>query len=509
MVLALVLPVAAGLTSCAGRGVPGGERVPTGQAELPIYMNFVIHFDPLVKYLPDPGGTESTREAYERERDNLAWLADYLDEIERKQGLDCVPRLTLEIGGDHAEFYAEDQEGLDLLRGLYNKGIHAFGVHFHKEYKVGEHLWSSVGEGRSGTEMEARVTLDHIREVDRLIGTIVGTSDQSEIRKVNRDITGQLLDRGLALQMGFDMRTGGQNEVMNLFFDHDVYNPWRPGEGWALSEDLEGKTVLFPQAPVLGMIGEHYPLPRGVPEEYTSGMERMIWQDNSVPGMKRKFLFALSEWSYRAETGAEPKVFTFSWLEHLNNIDGNDNARGDIRNMRDEVEEFVGWLNENYVGRSIAGGPVARYASLYDIERSFLEWENLFPGSSSFSYTPTCIDWEVYPYMLKGLAGELAFSQFAGELDAFKSMGVSAYRLFKTYGRNWGFDGGEIVCSGDMEEIYVLMAGAPTIVDFSRVFPGEVTLVAGRDGATSQADSSSIEVSTEPLVVKVDREAAR
>ncbi len=47
--------------------------------ENPIHVTFVIHFDPL----PAPGG-DVLRRAYESERDNLQWLADWLDRLERE-----------------------------------------------------------------------------------------------------------------------------------------------------------------------------------------------------------------------------------------------------------------------------------------------------------------------------------------------------------------------------------------------------------------------------------------
>jgi len=248
----------------------------------PIHVTFVIHFDPLFA----PGGNVP-RWSYEAERDNLAWLVDYLEQVEKQGGRDRVPRLHLQLAGDHAEWYLEDEQGLDLLRRLYQKGLHSFGTHFHRNYKAGAHLWQ---EAPPSPQAVQRVTQDHIAEVDRLIGKIIGNDDPQAIREVNRTITGHLVDQRLAEQMGFTVQTGGRNEAMNLFFDHDVYNPWRPAAGWPLGEDLRSRWLLIPQAPVLGSIGEHSPIPTGVPDEYTRGMQRMVWQDLSVPAMKRKFL---------------------------------------------------------------------------------------------------------------------------------------------------------------------------------------------------------------------------
>ncbi|MBI4659250.1 MAG: hypothetical protein HY735_10450 [Verrucomicrobia bacterium] len=485
-------------------GAAWAQNPPMAVNDHPLHVTFVIHFDPL----PAPRG-QVFRSAYEAERDNLRWLAEYLEQLEQQKGKEFVPHLTLEMAGDHAEWYLEDKEGLDLLRRLYQKGIHSLGTHFHRNHKVGPHLWQETPPSPQAAQ---RVTRDHITEVDRLIGEIIGRNDPQAIRQANCTITGHFLDQRLAEQMGFNVLTGGRNEAMNLFFDHDVYSPWRPARGWPLAEDLDNRWLLIPQAPVLGTIGEHSPLPAGVPEEYTRGMQRMVWQDISVPAMKRKFLHLDLERksALRTPHSAMQKVWVFGWHEHTNDLFP-DEAQGRFRRkMRGAVVEFVEWLNANFIGQRTAGGLVAKYSNADEVRDAFLAWEKAHPRQSSFDYPVQTRDWEKYPYQLKGLARELMYAHHAQELAAFRSKGVHVHQFVKTDGRNWTIRDGKVACAGAAKDIYLLWSdkGEATI-DFSETVKGKVRRVEGKNGKESVVDTKNLSVSEEPIIVNSVERSSR
>lgn len=471
-------------------------------AENPIYVTFVIHFDPL----PAPGGQVS-KPGYERERDNLAWLADYFDQIEREKGPDFVPKLTLEIAGDHAEYYSEDPVGLTLLKRLYAKG-HQLGVHFHSNYKTGLHFWPDA-RPQDTPQIRQRVTADHIKEVDALVAKIIGTSDLTAIRKANHTITGHFLDEGLAQRMGFDLLTGGRNEALNLFFDHDVYNPWRPAttlgpSAWPLAEDLRSPWLLVPQAPVLGAIGEHAPLPAGVPPEYTQGMRSMIWQDLSIPAMKRKFWHLYLEWQLRQKNPnpTDQRVWVFGWHEHTFELSGDDGVYGNMRALRDEVRAYVTWLNENFMNKRTADGKlIAKYAITEEVAQAFRAWEATHPGQSSFNYPVRVRDWNVYPYQLKGLTRELVYAHYETEITTFRDRGVNVHKLLKTDGRNWRYQASRIVSTGPIWPIYLLWSesGEKTI-DFSSVVTGTLKCASGLGGAETAQSTASLRVTEEPII---------
>jgi hypothetical protein len=449
----------------------------------PIHVTFVIHFDPL----PAPG-SKVPRWAYEAERDNLAWLVEFLERLEKEKGKDFVPRLTLEMAGDHAEWYLEDTKGFELLRRLHAKGIHSWGTHFHRNYQTENHVWI---EAPQSSDSPPRVTYDHIMTVDKLIGKLIGSDDPKAIRQVNRTITGHFLDMEMAAKKGFDTLTGGRNEAMNLFFDHDVYTPWRPAMDWSLSEDLSSRWILIPQAPVPGRIGEHSPLPTGVSEEYTRGMRTQIWQDLSVAALKRKFLHLFLE--PKSETG---KLRVFGWHEHTNDLFP-DSTPGPRKKLRRELVELVEWLNANFIGNG------TRYSNCDEVRDEFLAWEKAHPKQSSFDYSVKKRDWEKYPYHLKGLARELMYSHHDKEISAFNDKGVHVHKLLKTDGRNWSVRDGKVVCDRTTKDVYLLWSDKGTVtIDFSKIVAGKLRRVEGASGKESVAEATKLVVTTEPVIVE-------
>jgi hypothetical protein len=309
--------------------------------------------------------------------------------------------------------------------------------------------------------------------------------------------------------MGFDLLTGGRNEVLNLFFDHDVYNPWRPamtlGPGaWPLSEDLKSSWILVPQAPVLGAIGEHSPLPAGVPLEYTQGMRFMVWQDLSIPAMQRKFWHLYLEWLNRQKSTnpAEQRVWVFGWHEHTNNLFADDDTYGNIRNLRDEVREYVTWINDHFISKRTTDGKlIAKYATAEEVANTFRAWETAHPGQSSFSYPVRVRDWDLYPYQLKSLTRELMYAHYEGEITAFRAKGVNAHKLLKTDGRNWVYQNGRVASTKPAWDVYLLWSevGEKT-VDFSGVLSGTVKCTTGRGGAETVQPAASLRVTEEPII---------
>lgn len=480
LVMACIFFASARAVDCAGSA--------STCAANPIHVTFVIHFDPL----PTMQG-EVPRSAYEAERDNLAWLADYLDALEKERTGAFVPRLTLEMAGDHAEWYIEDDVGLELLGRLYRKGFHCFGTHFHRNLRQAPHVWRDA----ASPESSALVTSEHIAMVDRLVGKIIGSDDPKRIRAANRTITGHYIDLETAANAGFDTMTGGRNEAMNLFFDHDVYNPWRPADGWPLGEDLDSRWILVPQAPVLGQIGEHAPIPAGVPDGYTRGMRGMIWQDLSVPAMRRKFLHLYLE----RRNAREDRVWIFGWHEHTSDLFPADGRRG-ARNFRSAVTGFVEWLNANFIGGGNPDGrPAVRYSNTDEVRDAFLSWERARPNRSSFSYEARSCDWEKYPYRLRGLAWALICSHHEREIDYFKKQGVHAHRLMKAPDRDWYLEGGQVKTAAPPQEIYLLWSDRGEVtIDFGQFASGRLQCIAG-SGARSMVDAGKLLVGSEPIVV--------
>ncbi|MGH9673277.1 MAG: hypothetical protein ACRD44_08850 [Bryobacteraceae bacterium] len=451
-----------------------------------INVLFTIHFDPLQA----PGGQVS-RTAYEGQRDNLAWLADYFDEIERSSGAAFAPKLTLEIAGDHAEYYSEDPVGLALLQRLHARG-HELAIHFHTNYKTGSHQWMD-GQSQNTPEMRRRVTEDHIKEVDALVAKVIGNSDPAAVRRANHTIQGHFTDEAYALEQGFDIITTGQTEILNSFFDHDPWNPFRlrsvaPGAS-QLQEDLNGPWIMVPSASVLGAIGRH-----------------TVWVDVSPAAMRRKFLNLLLERRNRRLGGAtaDERVWAFGWHEHLANISANDGVYGNIANLRDEVIELVSWLNHNFIGqRDSKGALIARYATASEVASELKSWEEAHRGQSSFNYARRTTDWEAYPYQLRGLTSQLMNSHHESEIPGFRAEGVHAHKLLKTDDQNWSFRGGQIVSSSATWPIYLMWSDEGEVtIDLSGSVASELTCVAAdaNDHVGVSADPRGVRVGATPVV---------
>ncbi|MEW5760032.1 MAG: CARDB domain-containing protein [Candidatus Thermoplasmatota archaeon] len=456
----------------------------------PIYINYIMHFDPV----PTTAGGNIEKSKWERfSRETMAWLAGYFDALEKNVGKDFAPKVTFELAGDHAEWYNEDQIGLTIMENFYKKN-HAFGVHFHVNYKAGPHYWPTAPESMSWTE----ITEDHVNEVDALLSKVINSTDPSALRNVNHILTGQKVDYAWGLSKGFDTRTGGlYTELLNLFFDHDPYNPYRIGTdetAWGLSEVPDGEWVITPIPTTLGMIHEHGgAIPPDVDPNYTVG-QKWVWQDTSVPAMKRKFLALYLEWRENEKRGNK-KIWVFGWHHHPHQLVGEDNAYGNASFFRDELKEMVNWLNENFIGK------VARYASTEESRQKFIDWEKENPGKSSFNYPVKTRDWDVYPYLLKGLANELMYSHYDKEIMGFGD--VKVHKLLRTEGRNWTFSrDGEIVSSAPTEEIYLIWSeNGEKIIDFSSIVRGQLKCFDGYevDKYTIQS-STKLQINETPIV---------
>jgi len=419
--LGLCLGLLAVLLSAGGGDAQGGASVVSvvgaSPYEPPIYVTFNVHFDPVLDHY----------EIWRERKDNLLWLASF---VEGYSG-PYQPKLNLEVQGDQAEFYLEEDpeaaEGRAALTALYEAG-HSFGTHMHHTLRGEEpHSWRVLwGEATAAQAVES--WQDHIEWVERLYAAITGVDDPEFLREMNASAA-TILPRGLeahwqafagtyrdpmtgeTVPHGFPIETGGYNETFYCFFDHDVQNPWRPGSRGPLDEDLSAPFVLIPGMPPLGGVGYHGP--------------SACYEDNSLPARQRMFLQIFLERLYREYTGAEDKIWTFGWHEHLFDLypEGftspieEEPAHGHpIHAFRGAVRAMVDWLNERFIGRTTANGNlIAQYATMPEVWDAFLAWEREHPGTS-FELARYGSDWENYPYELKGLARELANAHYAEAL---------------------------------------------------------------------------------------------
>ncbi len=109
----------------------------------------------------------------------------------------------------------------------------------------------------------------------------------------------------------------------------------------------------------------------------------------SIPGMKRKFDHIYLEWKNRSRDplSADNRVWVFQWHEHTINIGFDDGQWGGptpSKNYRDEVMEYVTWLNETWINKQSPDGKlIARYSDVDTVLAEFNPWEANHPGQST------------------------------------------------------------------------------------------------------------------------------
>jgi hypothetical protein len=384
---------------------------PSAAYEPPIEITFNIHFDPVL----------SDYDTWRERKDNLLWLESF---VEGYSG-EYQPKLNLEVQGDQAEFYLDPNdpgaaEGRAALAALYQAG-HTFGTHAHNTIRdETPHSWHVV-QGTPTAAQSVEHWQDHLGYVEQLYAAITGNDDPAFLQEMNASammffpsgeeaqqqaFAGTYSDpvSGQTVPHGFSIQTGGPDEHFYCLFDHEVENPWRPGTQGPLDEDLSNTAfVRIPGLPPLGKIGVHGHIPD-------------CYQDTSLPSYQRMFIQTFLERLYHEYTGAEDKTWTFGWHEHLFDLFPAGHT-GQGRELREEVQGMVDWLNQRFIGHTTANGnPVAHYATMTEVRDDFLSWEADHPGASSFELTQYSADWENYPYDLQALARELANAHYDAAL---------------------------------------------------------------------------------------------
>lgn len=464
----------------------------------PINVVFNVHLDPAGP--PDP---QMHKAELERRRDNVLWLKSWIESIDKAKR----PRLNVQISGDHAEFYLQDEKGLAMLAELYKQG-HELGTHMHRNIYNGEFLsWSELRPSRpfqkpaigpgdvitpgvlaepNSMDEVRRLWNDNFRFSNELLAKVTGVTDPAGLRAINNNGEFHLPNSWegkdvLFKQFGITVETGGRNEVFNMIFDHDVFHPWRPSMTHELAEDLSNKAyICVPQLAVVGNIKMHF------------GQD----QDLSLAAMKRRFLHAFLERREQERLGLPPKVWTFGWTMHGFDLYPEGAARR--VSQRKNVQELVEWINASFVPAA------ARWATPNDVAREFYAWEKQHPGVSSFHYPHRKQNWDAYPFRLKGLAKALISAHYVRAISDWRGQGVEVHEFERVKpGSAWYTDDANAVrVRGETTKLYIVWAGKPAKVDLSKLAGLKVTVIRGGGGQGRSVDANTVAVDAEPLVVE-------
>jgi len=425
--------------------------------EPPIMITYDLHADPFPQEIPPI----QRRIVYYQWRDNTQWLLDFLEPFGGK--------VTFLSVGEFMEFVLEDEaNAIPLMRRLYGNGG-SLGTHSHTEHFVGPHIWPSFDY--NATEEQSRKNWnDAILFVNAVVAKVIGTNDTTAIAAVNNIRGGHLpSDRAtfykLMMEYGFPIQEAGPAEPWYQYFGHHIWNPFRPSKTSAWMENLSTPFVYVPSGPVIGKAGIH------------AG----VFQDMSLPNMKKMFLMLYLNWRYHEGSSDSYRVWTFGWASHTHDISLGSQTRQD-------VEEFVRWLNVTFVSRrSASGNVIAKWAGRKEVLDAYLDWESTHPSESSFNYPVNVKDYNHYPY-LKPVQRALEKAYYISEITAFNGQGVYAHRLVSNESR----------CP-----IYVPWKDNGTAtIDLSSEFNGTVKVTSSVSGNVIISDPSAIEVGNEAIMVE-------
>jgi len=422
-------------------GIPSPTPLTTSQVP-PIYVLFVLHFDPPAtggptKYFDVEGS--ACVDNYERSRDELVWLLDFA----RNYGV----KMTALFNGYYPQLALRRGE-LDPLRRLINEG-HEIGTHAHRLcYDETNDRWFTCPDPDKWFA-DAKKAVDDVLKV-------VGGQNRVMCAMFNR---GQYeMEDDLMAKYGYDIGLGNRPEIFLSRFGHIVWNPWRArcsdDPARALEWDHTVGFVSIDHRAQIGSTTSH----GGV--------------DSRSDTLKRMFLMVFVEWKVH-EMNGEDKIWSWGVVHHPN--------YGDRYNSH--IEDFFSWLSQYFIGKTTPrGNVIAVYATASEVADAYYAWESKHPGEVPFSY----VDGDPYPYTCWYSHEKLLSATYLGVISGLPQ-GVYAFKFKDKNGKifvlAWYNDKGSIK------------------VNFSSVFTGSV-VVTTPTGSTSVTQASSVTLTELPVFIE-------
>jgi len=393
--------------------------------EPPIQVIFDVHIEPM-HVGPD----------YETRRTEVNWLWE--------TALQYGARLTLESNGEYMEYCLEYGHEADFQQ--YLESGFDVGTHSHLVTYEGPHNWVQ----HSGP-MSFGLVNQIIGDAEMFVDAVVGAENNFHLCTQTGDL---YLDDMMDLHQ-FDFITGPGEEGY-WSFGHQVWNPFRPatapGSG-VLEEDLTMQFCTIPHLPQINKPNAH-------------GMNLLLDQ------MKRRFLMIYIEWLSRVRNNMDDKIWVWGFNSHP----------GQTNQHRDAIVEMLSWLNDNFIDHTLpTGDVVAVYASGSEIHQSFLDWEAVNPGASSFNH----VDGDPYPYTFAAMPTLLNEAGYDAEIDMGENINV--HRMLK-----------------NEQPIYAVWTDSGSeVVDFSTQLSGDLLTTDGHGNQTVQ-HSTVLVISEEPLFIEAE-----
>lgn len=437
---------------CPAESAPAAGTLPASGSpdyEPPINVFLILHTDEIGELGMETFKPEESM--YKRTFDKIDWL---LEEAARHN-----LHFTALYNGWFTK-WALDSGDLSQFAAVLAAG-HEIGSEAHQiTYDPVNDIWvkqhdelSIFGRPNYNPELARQCWQDSASRIDAILQAI-GAGENAIMCSPALSLSDE---RNLMAEFGFSIAAGNRFEAGVNALGHMPWNPWRAANsdepGYEIAEDQSSPYVSINHAAQIGGSLSH---------DVAA----------TVPQLQRQFIQLYIEWLSRERTGAEDRVWSFGFVDHPNH--GN--------TYNDALVQFLDWLDTYFIGKlSPNGNLIARYATVGAIADEFYAWEGEHPGVSSFHYVKD----DPYPYTYAAFAELLRDADYVAHLEL--GVGISGFSLSKAG-----------------EDYYLLWSdqGEQTL-DFSSQLSGQV-LVTDAAGEQSTADSASLLLSEEPVMVQIN-----
>ncbi len=402
---------------------------------------------------------ETTKQnRYDSDKEQILWIADLAESV----GAQVNYQLNGEYCRDARVLNGDDTAHLVALE----EAGHVMGSHFHMYRFSGENeFWKRVSTATASQADLEEIWSDQVGECEQTLG--------HTLFRIDPAIMSSLVDSEEIIE---DLREASQPQIepgSETFsytdWNQKPWNPYRRMRGASLTEDPDRDILAVTS---IGQVGKLVP----------AGKHQIM---ASVGQIQRQFLALVAEWRENERLGLTPKVWQFGIMTHPNQT----------ITYQDEMQDVVEWLATWTEQTTEQGNAIAEFATDAKVLERFEQWEESYPGESSFDY-----DWEAYlagnpepyPYLLEGVSLGLKDAELDEPLTDWEAEGVTVFRLYKREVVRGPADS-EGLRSMDIrdlyeEPLYLLWSttGESVEIDFS----------AEQSGALYQVDSETGELTT-------------
>ena len=413
------------------------------------------------------------QDRYDSDKEQILWIADLAESV----GAQVNYQLNGEYCRDARLLNGDDTAHLVALE---DQG-HVMGSHFHMYRFSGENeFWESVSTPTASQADLEKIWDDQIGECEQTLGHSLFRIDPAIMSSlVDSDAIVEELTEAYQPQIEPGAETFSYTD-----WNQKPWNPFHRMRGTSLTED-PNRDILAGAS--IGQVGQLVP----------AGKHQIM---ASVSQIQRQFLALVAEWRENERLGLTPKVWQFGIMTHPHQTITYQDE------MQDVVEWFATWTEQ----ATEQGNVIAEFATDAKVVERFEQWEESYPGESSFDY-----DWEAYlagnpepyPYLLEGVSLGLKDAELDEQLTGWQAEGVTVFRLYKREVVRGPADG-EGLRSMDVrnlyeEPLYLLWSttGESVEIDFSAEQSGALYQVNSKTGGVTTVDAVSLTVPPTAMVV--------